>query len=169
MEKTNWGSVKHFSQFEIQWSKVKVTTSPSMGKILALEPQLHSNIPDGNFCQSHHMTKYGQKFSFGSITPLKCIRWKILSTKRLVEAMLSISKNFRSKAQISRSPHDQIWAKSQFWSLNSIQIYQIGTFFSFQTYWGSVKHFWKIEVQKWSAKFITSPNEGKISFGSVTP
>ena len=41
------------------------------------------------------------------------------------------------------SPQDQTWPWIQFWSHNSIQMYQVATFVNGMTYWGSLKHRWK--------------------------
>ena len=48
--------------------------------------------------------------------------------KDLFLVVSSTSENLRSKCQNPSSPHDQIWAKLQFWIHNSIQIYQVSTF-----------------------------------------
>ena len=82
-----------FLKFEVQWSKVKVYTWPSMVKTTVLEPQLYSDVPDRYFCQS----------------------------ERLIGAVLSFSENLRSEGQRPTSPHDQIWAKLQFLIYTSIQ------------------------------------------------
>ena len=78
------------------------------------------------------MNKYGLKFIFVAITPLKCERKHLLSSKKFIGAVLTISENLRSKSQRSRSQHDPIWAKIGFWNHNSIQIYQTGTCFVIQ-------------------------------------
>ena len=57
-----------------------------MVKTTVLEPQFHSDVPDRNFIQS----------------------------KRLICIVLNISENWSSKGQKPSLPHDQIWAKLQF-------------------------------------------------------
>ena len=65
--------------------------------------------------------------------------------KKLVWTELRISENLTSKGQRSRSPHEQLFAKTQFLSHNSIKIHQAATFVNPpKTYWGIVKLFWKI-------------------------
>ena len=54
----------------------------------------------------------------------------------LLGVALSISKNFRSKSEIWRLPHEQILAKMQFWGHNSIQKHQVATFVSQKLYGG---------------------------------
>ena len=49
--------------------------------------------------QVHHMTKYGQNYSFGSLTPFICVRWQLLSMEKAFGALLSIFKILRSKGQ----------------------------------------------------------------------
>ena len=71
-----------------------------MGKNAVLNPLPMLDVPGRSFCES----------------------------ERLSGAILSISENLRSKCQRSSSPHAQIWAESQFWIHNCIQIYQAATF-----------------------------------------
>ena len=63
---------------------------------------------------------------------------------------------------MSRSPHDQIWTKIQFWIHNSIQIYQGQPLSIEKTYWGQCKAFLKIEGQKSS---LHDQIGAKIQFG----
>ena len=68
MEKTNWGSVKHFLNIHVKG-------------------------------QVHHMSKYGQNYSFGSITPLYVPGGKLCQLKRLTVTVLSISENLKVKRE----------------------------------------------------------------------
>ena len=74
------------------------------------------------------MTKYRRKYSFRATDPFKCTtRYEFCLSKRFIGAVLSISENLRSKGQRPSSPHDQIWAKLQFWIHNCIQMNQLAT------------------------------------------
>ena len=68
-----------------------------MDQNTVLEPYLHSNIPYRNRC-----------------------KWK-----RLTGSVLSISEDLTSRGQRPSLPHDQIWAKLQFWI---IQMYLVANF-----------------------------------------
>ena len=92
-----------------------------MAKNTVLEPQFYSNIPDRNFHQrkrlvgpvlsiSENLRSKGQrpssphdhiwaKLSFGSITPLKCIQWQLLSVEKSYGAVLSLSETIRVKGE----------------------------------------------------------------------
>ena len=74
-------------------SKDMVTTCLNMVKTSVLEPQLHSDVPVRNFCQS----------------------------KRHFRAVWSISEHLRSKGQRLSSPYNQRWGKLQFLFNNCIQ------------------------------------------------
>ena len=65
------------------------------------------------------MTKYRQNVSFEAITPGK----NICQSKRPTGPVLNISENLKFKDQRPSSPHYHIWAKLQFWSHNSTQMY----------------------------------------------
>ena len=138
-----------------------------MGKNSVLEPLLYFNVPYRNVCQSN----------------------------RLIGTVLSIFENLRSKGWRPGLPHDQIWAKLQFWIHKLIQCtswhffamekttgtvlsisenlrvkskghqmtrcgqkcsfgaiilifkYQVEILSIENTYWSSVGHSWKFEVQ----------------------
>ena len=161
-------------------------------KIQFLEPFLCANVPSSNFREwkrpigeviniSENLSSKGPisrspddqiwaKIQFwrrNSI--LTCQVGDFVNQKRLIGAMLSISENLRSKVQRSRSPDDPIWAKLQFGICNCIQIARWQLLSMDRTYWGSVKYFWKIEVQWSYAKVTRWPWHGqKCSFGAIT-
>ena len=58
------------------------------------------------------MTKYGQIFSFGSISPVSCIRWQLLSLENTYWGSVQHFWKFEGP----RSWDDQICEKMQFWS-----------------------------------------------------
>ena len=125
-----------------------VTTWPKMDKNTVFGPQLCLIIKNRIFCQckrfiktvlsipqmssskgqrpSSQHTKYGQNYSFGSITAFRYTRWQLLPMEgRLTAAVLSISENLRSKGQMPRSANDQKWTKMLSWSYIILLMYRI--------------------------------------------
>ena len=86
MEKTYWGSGKHFWNIEVQWSNTTVTKWPNMSKnaVLLLKHSFY------------------------------CTRLQFFQSKNFVGSKLSICENLRYKGQKSRSTHDQMWGKCSF-------------------------------------------------------
>ena len=123
--------------FALQW----LLHSDGLGQFLSMEKTswavviICANL--GSKVKGHHITKYGQKYSFGATTPIKC---KILrQSQQLIGAVLSISENLRSKGQRQSFLHDQKWAKLQFCISSSIQMYQMAIVVNGKTYWACVK------------------------------
>ena len=81
------------------------------------------------------MTNYGKNYSFGATNLFK---WNFCRSERLFGAVLGISQNLRSRGQRPSSPHDQIWAKLQFWILNFIQCTRWHFFVNGKNFTGTV-------------------------------
>ena len=83
--------------------------------------------------------------------------------KTLIEVMLSIAENLRSKVRDKgHQTDDHIWAKLQFWCCHSNLMYQVAHIFE-NTNWGSVKHFWKFGVHGSKVKVTRWLDMGKSS------
>ena len=103
--------------FGFHRSKVKVTTWSNVGKILALKPDLHSDVPSSNLCQLETLIRavlsvfenlrskftrrlnMSKKFSFGAITPFIYTRWEFLWIKKTDWGSVKHFWNMRSKGQ----------------------------------------------------------------------
>ena len=71
-----------------------------------------------------------------------------------------------SKGQRSSSPHDEIRANIQFCIHSFILMWQVGTFVNQINLLGTVKVFWKFEVQRSKYMVTTWPNMVKLQFWS---